>query len=172
MSNPYAPPSRTTDTDLALGERRAPKPVRIWILEGMLAIQLGWAVLSTASILLSPVVRSLPLSLLAEGLIRPIVGVPIVGALLLSLQRLGPRPSLVAPVLTSLWWLLSLTASFALAAPPEPEALSALKFEDAPSPPYWVTAIVLHAGLLWFVLSTWLHRRTRAYLAGEKRVAA
>ncbi len=51
--------------------------------------------------------------------------------------------------------------------PTTPEALQALKSDDASSSPLWVTALLLHAVLLWFVLSTWLHRATRAYLARD-----
>lgn len=124
----------------------------------------------TVSAFLSSEVRELPPSAILLGLLRPIVGIPIVVALLLALQRLGPTPSVVAPALASLWWLLSFVSHFVLGVPPEPDAVRALKFDDAPSLPSWVSGIILHAVLLWFVVSTWLHGATQAYLTRERRL--
>jgi hypothetical protein len=165
MSNPYAAPSRSADVEVGAGVRPASKPLRIWILQVVLALQLAGAVAITATLLLSSEVRALPTPALVVGFVRPTLGIAVVATLIAALQRLGPKPHVVAPVLASLWWLLSLTSHFALEVPSEPDALRSLKFDDALSPPLWLTGIVVHAGLLWFVVSTWRHRATRAYLS-------
>jgi hypothetical protein len=58
-------------------------------------------------------------------------------------------------------------ANIALEVRPEPAAVRALTFDDAPSPSPWVMTLIVFAFLLWFVVSTWSHRETRAYLARE-----
>jgi hypothetical protein len=141
--------------------------MRVWVFQALLVFQLAGAVALTIPAILSPDVRGLPPLAIVFGLIRPIVGIPLVVALLLALQRLGPKPTIAAPALASLWWLLSVIAHIALGVPNGPVVLRSLKFGDAPSTPPWVTALVLFAVLLWFVVSTWSHRETQAYLARE-----
>lgn len=167
MSNPYAAPSRSSDADGSAGARIASKPLRVWIFQVLLALQLAGTVAVTASLLPSAEVRALPPSAILSGLIRPILAILVVIGLLVALQRQGPKPGVVAPVLASLWWLLSITSHLALEMPPEPDALRSLMFDDAPSLPPWVIGVVLHAGLLWFVVSTWLHHATRVYLSRD-----
>lgn len=163
MNNPYATPaSDGADAQAAVSPV---KPRRIWIFQALLALQLFGGVMATVSVLQMPEVVGLPLSALLRGLLRAIVGIVLVIGLLLALQRVGPKPSLVAPFLATLWWLFSVASHFLLGIPAEPDAIASLKAEDAPTIPPWLVAGVLHALLLWFVLSTWLHRRTRAYLA-------
>jgi hypothetical protein len=166
MSNPYAAPSRSTDADVRDAARPASKPLRIWIFQALLALQLAGAVAAIASFLLSPAVRTLPSSAILLGLLSPILGISVVIGLIVALQRLGSRPRVVAPVLASLWWVLSISSHLALEAPPKAGVLRSITFEDVLSPPAWIVGVVLHAGLLGFVISTWRHQPTRAYLSG------
>jgi hypothetical protein len=167
MSNPYAAPSRSADVEVGAGVRPVSKPLRIWILQVLLALHLAGAVAITATLLLSSEVRALPTPALVFGFIRPTLVIAVVATLIVALQGLGPKPRVVAPVLASLWWLLSLTSHFALEVASEPGALRSLKFDRGLSPPLWITGIVFHAGLLWFVVSTWRHHATRAYLSRD-----
>jgi hypothetical protein len=163
MSNPYAAPSHSADVEVGGGVRPASKPLRIWIFQFLLALHLAGAVAITASLLQSSEVRALPPRALLLGFIRPMLVIAVVATLIVALQRLGPKPRVVAPVLASLWWLLSLASHFALEVPPEPSP----RFDDGLSAPLWVAGIVLHAGLFWFVVSTWRHHATRAYLSRD-----
>jgi hypothetical protein len=167
MSNPYAAPSRSSDAQARVrpGASPATKPLRIWIFQPLLGLHFAGAVAITVSFLLSPAVRALPTSAILLGFIRPVSVILVVAALLAALQRLGPRPPVVAPVLVSIWWLVSISSHFALEAPPDPDALRSLTLDDVLSLPPWAIGIVLHAGLLWFVLSIWRHDATRAYLS-------
>lgn len=65
--------------------------------------------------------------------------------LIVSLQRRGPKPGLVAPVLATAWWLLSASAMLTAS-------------------PMWLVGVGTNVLLLYFALSIWLHRKTRAYL--------
>lgn len=154
MNNPYATPA--SDGADAQAEVRASKPWRIWIFQALLSFQLLAAVAATVSVLQVPEVQGLPLTALLHGLLRPIASIVLVLGLLLALQRVGPKPTVVAPLLATLWWLLSIASAFFLGVETEPDATRTL------------VAVVLHALLLWFVLSTWLHRQTRAYLARSR----
>lgn len=167
MSNPYAAPSRSADVEAGAGVQPASKPLRIWILQVLLALHLAGAIAITATLLLSSEVRALPPSALVFGFIRPMLVIAVVATLIVALQRLGPKPQIVAPVLALLWWLLSLTSHLALEVPSEPDAPRSLKFDDGLSLSLWATGIVLHAGLLWFVVSIWRHHPTRAYLSRD-----
>src|SRR4051812_40478317 len=105
MSNPYASPSPSSDGEDFNRAGPPTKPLRVWIFQGLLMLQLIGAVAATLSALSSAEVRGLPLAALVSGLSRAIVGIPVVAGLLLALQRLIPRPSVVVPVLASLWWV-------------------------------------------------------------------
>jgi hypothetical protein len=159
MSNPYAAPG--SDGEVTAGAARVSKPIRIWVFQALLLFQLVAGGAATFEVLQQPEVRALPLSYLLRALIRPILTTPVIVMLLLALQRLGPRPRVVAPVLAAVWWLLSITSYLAYGVWRDPEASSSV-----PSP--WGVGLAVHAGLLYFVLSTWLHRRTRAYLDPPK----
>lgn len=159
MSIPSAESPQSVRTNGSGRQPLATKPRRVWIFQALLALQLISALAGTLSAALSLEVRELPVSEILRGFIRPILGVPIVTALILALQRLTPRPSHVAPALAALWWTGSLVSHFAPGAPFN-QGLASL--------PPWIGKVALHALLLWFVVSTWTHRETRAYLASQR----
>jgi ABC-type transport system involved in multi-copper enzyme maturation permease subunit len=71
--------------------------------------------------------------------------VPIMLMLIVALQRRGPKPGLAAPVLVTVWWLLAASAAHIAS-------------------PMWLVGVGVNVLLLYFALSIWLHRKTRAYL--------
>ncbi len=158
--NPYAPPGQASSVEDPHGAQRATKPWRIWILQALVAVQLVTLVVATVSVLRSPEVQELPFSTLFWGLLRPLVAAPCITALLLSLQRLGPKPSLVAPTLASLWWVVSVVTLVLQGANSDDPTSDDAASSSAP----WIGVAIAHLFLLWLVASTWLHGKTRAYL--------
>jgi hypothetical protein len=103
---------------------------------------------ATYSALQTVDVWTFPLAALIYGLWRPLVGVPIMLMLIVALQRRGPKPGLAAPVLVTVWWLLAASAAHIAS-------------------PMWLVGVGVNVLLLYFALSIWLHRKTRAYLEHE-----
>ena len=126
-----------------------PKPKRIWVFQALLVLQLSAAVLKIALLVWVVIEVSapapFPVSLLLSALLA--------AALLLALQRLVPRPSVVAPALAVLW---ALHAAYGMVA-----AIGALP--NILIVPWLAPKVVvlLLAGFAFFP------RCTRAYLAGK-----
>lgn len=152
--------------------QNVPKPKRVWALQLLAGLQLVVLVGGVADAFISGL-PDLPALSLVLGFAKPVMGLALLAPLLLSLQRLLPRPERVAPILAVAWCALTV-GSFVFSLPkPEPQALRALTFDDVPPAVGGVSKIVVRSlglgALLWAVGSLFVHRRTRAYLAGRQQ---
>ena len=161
--NPYAAPMHAASTEGAEAtptEVLARKPIRVWVLQLLVAVQLAatlyWGLpyvleIKEAGWLVGPVVTQL---------VTQSIGL---GAVLLSLQRIVPRPDVVAPLFAGTWWLwlagvtIETLITFDRVRPPDVMLWEAI-----------AATLAIHGVLLWLVGSLFLHPKTRRYL---KRLA-
>jgi hypothetical protein len=147
------------------------KPKRVWALQLVAGFQLIVAIAGTAAVLLSGLPRvSAPALLL--GFAKPVFAMLLLPPLILSLQRLLPRPERLAPILAAIWAIFTVTAFVLAEHKPLPPGVQALSFDDVPADVARVVTICIRSiafsALLWAVASLFVHRRTRAYLSGHE----
>jgi hypothetical protein len=146
------------------------KPKRVWALQLVAGFQLMVAIAGTASVLSSGI-PPVSVPALFFGFARPVLAMLLLPPLILSLQRLLPRPDRLAPVLAAAGAIL-IVAGFVFAEPrPLHPSVQALMFEDVPAEAARFGAIftrsVAFIALFLAVASLFVHRRTRAYLSSR-----
>lgn len=147
-----------------------PKPKRVWALQAVVGLQLIGAIVGVVGLLRAglPQISSGELLL---GFAKPVVALLLLPALLLSLQRTLPRPERVAPFLALVWALATVGASMIAVPQPLPPALDAVTFHDVTPEGTRLGNLVVEilgfGAIVWVVASLFVHRRTRAYLAGD-----
>jgi hypothetical protein len=147
------------------------KPKRVWALQLVAGFQLIVAIAGTAAVLLSGLPRvSAPVLLL--GFAKPVFAMLLLPPLILSLQRLLPRPERLAPILAAIWAIFILAAFLLAEHKPPPPGVQALTSDDVPAEVARVVTIVVRSisfcALVWAVASLFVHGRTRAYLSGRE----
>ncbi len=150
--DPYKPPSEAAD--VASGERTAPrKPIRVSVLQALCAVQLIRTVFAVMDEF-----RAFGGLAEADGiwLVWNLAWFVGVIALVLALQRLLPRPQVVAPVLAGLWW-----ANTVMLRVQEGSFVGASSSNGGAA-----GAIIAELVMLWLAASLVFHRKTRAYLGG------
>jgi hypothetical protein len=157
MDNPYAPPSsanRETQTNsAAVAAILTKKPVRVWVLQILCALELvGLLGITLASL------RAIPPNYLHKqflpDLVRFVFGVVLLVSTIVALQRrLFARPDVVAPLAAGTLFLAHLVNVLLLDAK---RLFTSLE--------QGLTSFMMFAAFLWLVGSLVLHRETRSYL--------
>jgi len=154
------------DTELT----KIPKPKRVWALQAIVGLQLIGAIVGVVRLLVTGLPQ-ISAGELVLGLAKPIIALVLLPVLLLSLQRTLPRPERVAPLSALAWALFTLGVWMTAVPQPLPPAFEAITFHDVtPEAARLGDFVVLAFGLgamVWVVASLFVHRRTRAYLAGD-----
>lgn len=147
-----------------------PKPKRIWALQAVLSLQLIGAIVGIVGVF-AVGLPPLPAGELALELAKPVVGLLLLPVLLLALQRRLPRSERVAPRLAVVWALFTLGVLILSTPKPLPPSLQSITFQgvtaEANRIGFLATRAAALSAMIWVVASLFVHRRTRAYLAGN-----
>lgn len=151
------------------------KPKRIWALQAVVGLQLIGAVVGVFGALMSGLPQ-LPTAELALGFAKPAFAFLLLPVLLLSLQRMLPRPEHVAPALTLIWAVLTVGVWMTAVPKPLPTVLESMTFHDVTPQATRLGILATRAlalgVMVWAVASLFVHRRTRAYLASDASSSA
>jgi len=146
------------------------KPWCLWILQLVIVVQLVVAIVRIANSWV--VVRSQPFHLPWAWVAETLAVVAVTVVLLLALQRWLRGSAVVAPAAGAVWWLLGLGRAIQSIGAPAPPDLNGVLFENVPTASEVLGVVLVHGLLLTLVGSLFLHRATRAYLAGAPTAKA
>lgn len=147
-----------------------PKPKRVWLLQALAALQLLSSLIGVIAAF-SAGLPDLPALDLALGFAKPAVALLLLPAVILSLQRLLPKPQFLAPLLVAVWLVFTIAVIALSTPPPQPAAVQALQFENVSPVAERVGKVLSRilglAALLWVVTPLFVAGPTRAYLAAK-----
>lgn len=155
--DPYQPPAeppQSFESDKS-GTLPAGKPIRIWLLQLACVLQFVRTVVNLVGELLTG--GGLRDTADAIWLGQAVFWTGFLVALVLAVQRVLPRPGVVAPILAGIWWVHGVYLHLQeWAAVSPPRTANAVEFGG----------IMAEVTMLWLTASLIYHRKTRAYLSG------